>query len=139
MPTETQPKFKIGDAIEIVNFVPDIEAKAIVVDIFNHHHYRLWFFEPMDEFDIDMDDKYKNILTIEEDASGRFILCDTEYCNECEYNELCPHLPDIARCEFSEFGQLRKGSKTIGIPLDTEACIKCEHRGVCWGQRFIQV
>jgi hypothetical protein len=135
MPRTKEPKFKVGDAVEIINFAPDVEVKGIVVEIKTdiEPQYRLCFFEPIDEFEeIDMDKDCKNTLTIIEE---RLIRCRKKYCKECEYNRACPDLKEIVRCDISEFGQLRGEGK-----YNSDVCWqrKCIHTSMCLTNRWLQ-
>lgn len=57
-------------------------------------------------------------------------------CKECEYNDLCPHLKEIVRCDISEFSKWLD-EKVI---RDIDVCKQrnCAYLMACWTERFIQ-
>ncbi len=68
-----------------------------------------------------------------------FIHCDgasrKEICNDCEYENLCRVLPDIIKCDISEFAEYTgKGKRNFDICKQRQ----CKYLGRCLTTRFIQ-
>jgi hypothetical protein len=59
---------------------------------------------------------------------------ESSLCRQCEHNDLCLHLDEIARCDISEFGEWRDE----GQP-DYRVCQqrKCRHLDVCISENWL--
>lgn len=128
-------KFRMGDVVKIGGWFgstdnPDELRSGIIIEVNSKSKkkwdYKVYWFTG-------------DIYSLYEGELERCIGFESGECRGCIEEDLCSHLQEIMHCEFSEFGQWRNKGKTIGMPVDTEACIKCLHRSLCWGQRFIQV
>lgn len=56
---------------------------------------------------------------------------DKEFCSQCEYKVLCPHMRKIVLCDISEFGE-----KKYNIDICKKR--KCKRLVICATERFIQ-
>lgn len=55
-------------------------------------------------------------------------------CGQCEYNNLCPYLDEIVRCDISEFGEWRMDGES-----DLNVCRqrKCKYLDVCKSENWL--
>jgi hypothetical protein len=55
-------------------------------------------------------------------------------CRRCEYNNLCPHLDEIVRCDISEFGEWRmEGEPDLNVCRQR----KCKYLDVCKSENWL--
>jgi len=154
MPRKKQPKYKVGEVVIYSQILPDLEEEEEDYDPDEKSHWYkpgcigiivdVWDDKDKSREDDDCYEPYGySIYWFNERITSNFAheisrcigIKDKILCKDCEHRELCPHLPDIARCEISEFGQVRKEGE-----YNPDVCKQrqCTHFGVCLTTRFIQ-
>jgi len=140
-----KPQFQIGDVVDYDD--------SFVVSADSDLSDEEWFkpgctgiiFDLWEEPDPNREDPYAfGIKWFGEDEgisqhfTHEIALCEgmknKELCSKCEYSDLCPYLPEIVRCDISEFGQLRGEGK-----VDYDICKqrKCIRLGICLTNRWL--
>lgn len=132
-------KFKLGDVVEVASLnILGSKGYGLRGVIVRLEYLPKDRYQPSGYwYDVKLFNSPPELMPIEGGFASDFKICEKirDKCNNCGINEICPHLPDIARCEFSEFGQMRGEGKR-----DNDVCEqrKCEHRFLCATKRFIQ-
>ena len=120
MVQEHQQEFKIGDVVESQNnVVAPVSTKGIII------------LEYTDDRPPDYDVYWYNsgvISVIREDLRHCKGIEHKRLCLQCEYDDICPNLGDIVRCDLSEFGEWRaEGERDFSVCRQRE----CKHLDVC--------
>jgi len=120
----TKP-YRVGDVIEpSYDFAPEgIKGVVIVEPSQDEPHLCVVYWYNF----------YQEVVFTDEIVQCEGIT-DNKLCSVCEHNSLCPHMPDIARCDISKFGEYRGEGK-----YNPDVCKQrqCEYLGVCLTNRFI--
>ena len=126
MLSRQQQEFKVGDIIQSKNDIVAPEgSKGIVIS------------EYIEDSPPDYDVYWYNSgvgSVFREDLKFCKGMEEKSLCSQCEYNDLCLHLDEIARCDISEFGEWRTEGK-----LDYYVCQqrKCRHLDVCRSENWL--
>ena len=123
---QQQQEFKVGDIVESKNDIVAPEgSKGIIISEFME--------DSPPDYDVYW---YRSEVgsVFREDLEHCEGMEEKGLCIRCEYNDLCLHLDEIARCDISEFGEWRTEGE-----LDYYVCRqrKCRHLDVCLSANWL--